>query len=377
MTSHPSSVLRVIPVVTREELNQFISLPWSIYGDDPHWVPPLKSDVRNAFDHEKHPFHRHSEAQPFLALRDSVPVGRICAIRNRNHETFHKEPVGFFGWFECVDDVEVAAALFDVVRKWLRLRDLKIMRGPTSFSTNETCSLLVDGEPGPPSVMMAYNPKYYPNLLQACGLTKVKDLYAWQMDDQMDMGYLLRGEKLVTRRYGITMRSLDMAKFDTELETVRSIYNAAWEKNWGFVPMTDGEIDHMAAELKPILEPKLALFVEDPDGVPIGFALALPDFNQVLKKMDGKLWPFGILKALIAKRRINWMRVIILGLVEEWRGKGIDVLLYLGMIRAGREVGITEGEQSWILEDNDKMNASIKRLGGQMYRTYRLYEIPL
>ena len=173
------------------------------------------------------------------------------------------------------------------------------------------------------------------------------------------------------------MRSFDMAKFDTELETVRSIYNAAWEKNWGFVPMTDEEIDHMAAELKPILEPKLALFVEDSDGVPIGFALALPDFNQVLKKMDGKLWPFGIFKALIAKRRINWMRVIILGLVEEWRGKGIDVLLYLGLIRAGREVGITQGEQSWILEDNDKMNASIKRLGGQMYRTYRLYEIPL
>lgn len=373
----PAPPVRVVQVVSRADLNRFIDLPWSIYRDDPNWVPPLKRDVRAAFDPTKHPFHQHSEAQPYLALRGDEPVGRICAIRNRNHEDLHEEAVGFFGWFECVDDPEVAGALFEAVRAWLRERGLEAMRGPTSFSTNETSGLFVDGDAGPPVLMMAYNPAYYPALLETAGLRKVKDLWAWQMTDQNPPEHLLRAEKLVTRRYRVTVRTIDRSKFDEELATVRRLYNAAWEKNWGFVPMTDAEIDHMAAELKPILEPRLALFVESPEGETIGFAIALPDFNQVLKRMNGKLFPFGILKALIYKRRIDSMRVLILGLLEEWRGKGIDTLLYLALIRNGAALGITVAEQSWILEDNDRMNAAIERLGGRMYRTYRMYEAPV
>ncbi|MYC87562.1 MAG: N-acetyltransferase [Gemmatimonadales bacterium] len=376
MTSLAPS-LRVVPVKSRADLRRFIDLPWSIYRGDPDWVPPLKKDVRAAFDPKKHPFHQHSEVQPYLALRDGRTVGRICAIRNRNHERTHDESVGFFGWFECVDDPEVAAALLDAVRAWLRERGLTAMRGPTSFSTNETCGLLIDGDPGPPVVLMAYNPPYYPALLEAAGLRKVKDLFAWLMKKGDWPPHLFRAEKVVTRRYGIRIKTLDMSRFDEELGRVQRLYNAAWEKNWGFIPMTEAEMDHMAAELKPILDPELALFAETPEGRTAGFALALPDFNQVLRRMNGRLLPFGILKALIYRKKITCMRVIILGLAEEWRGKAVDVLLYLWLFRKGIAAGMTSAEQSWILEDNQKMNQAIERLGGRMYRTYRLYEAAL
>ncbi len=376
MTS-PASSVRVVPVESRADLKRFIDLPWSIYRGDPDWVPPLKRDVRAAFDPAKHPFHEHSEVQPYLAERDGRAVGRICAIRNRNHEAMHEEAVGFFGWFECSDDPEVAGALFEAVRAWLRERGLEAMRGPASFSLNETCGVLIDGDPGPPVVLMAYNPPYYPRLMETAGLRKVKDLYAWLMKKGEWPPHLFRAEKLVTRRYGIGIRPLNMSRFAEELGRVQRLYNAAWEKNWGFVPMTEAEMDHMAAELKPILDPELALFAETPEGDVAGFALALPDFNVVLRRMNGNLFPFGIVKALIHRRKIKCMRVIILGLTEDWRGKGVDVLLYLALFRNGIAAGMTSAEQSWILEDNQKMNQAIERLGGRVYRTYRLYEAPL
>lgn len=369
--------IRVLPVDSPALMRRFIDLPWSIYRDDPHWVPPLKSDVRKAFDPAHHPFHQHSEAQPFLALRGERPVGRIAAIRNRNHEAFHGESVGFFGWFECVEDPAVSAALFDRAAEWVRQRGLSALRGPTSFSTNEVTGFLLGGEPGPPVLMMPHNPPYYLTLAERYGFGKAKDLNAFMIDDQTPPEHLLRAERIVTRRSGVRLRTLEMARFEEELATVRRLYNAAWEKNWGFVPMTDAEFDYLAAELKPILDPRLALFVETPDGETVGFALALPDYNQVLRHLNGRLLPFGILKALWYRRRIHRMRVLTLGLLEEYRGKGIDALLYLGLIRNGAARGITECEQSWILEDNEKMNAAIERLGGRLYRRYRLYERPL
>ncbi len=355
-------------------LQTFIELPWEIYADDPDWVPPLKRDVRKAFDRRTHPFHQHSEAQPFLAYRGERAVGRICAIRNRNHERYHHEPVGFFGWFECIDDPRVSRALFDQAADWLRARRLRTMRGPTSFSTNEITGFFVGGAEGPPVLMMPHNPAYYLTLVEDYGFEKAKDLYAYLMDSQIPPDYLLRAEKLVLKRYDVRVRELRMSDFEAELATVRSLYNAAWEKNWGFVPMTDAEFDFMAAELRPILDPRLALFVETAAGEPIGFALAVPDFNQVLRHLDGRLLPFGLIKALWHRRKIFRARVLILGLLEEYRGKGIDALLYLAIIRAAKPCGITECEQSWILEDNEKMNAAIQRLGGRVYRRYRLYD---
>ncbi len=366
--------IRVVPVEDPSSLETFIELPWEIYADDPHWVAPLKRDVRKAFDRGTHPFHLHSEAQPFLAYRGRQAVGRICAIRNRNHERYHREPVGFFGWFECIEDPRVSRALFDQVAEWLRARGLKTMRGPTSFSTNETTGFLVGGAEGPPVLMMPHNPAYYLTLAEDYGFEKAKDLYAYLIDSQTPPDYLLRAEKLVLKRYDVRLRQLRMSDFEAELATVRTLYNAAWEKNWGFVPMTDAEFDFMAAELRPILDPRLALFVETAAGEPIGFALAVPDFNQVLRHLDGRLFPFGLFKALWYRRKIFRTRVLILGLLEEYRGKGIDSLLYLAIIRAAKPCGITEAEQSWILEDNEKMNAAIRRLGGRAYRRYRLYD---
>ncbi len=368
--------MRVQPVAGRRDLRTFIELPWAIYRDDPDWVPPLRVDMRKAFDPTAHPFHGHSEVQPFLAWRGDRPVGRICAIRNRNHEAFHDEPVGFFGFFECYEDQEAAAALFDASRAWLADRGLEVMRGPTSFSTNEVTGFFAAGAPGPPVVMMAYNPPYYLDLVDRYGFRKAKDLWAWLLTaDALETERLERAERAVIRRTGTRVRTLDMARFDEELRRVRDLYNAAWEKNWGFVPMTDAEFDFMAAELKPVLDPDLALFVETESGEAVGFALALPDFNEVLKKMNGRLFPFGILRALLHRRRIRTLRVLILGLREGYRGKGIDALLYLAIMRNGLARGIVRGEMSWILEDNQKMNAALERMGARRYRTYRLYEI--
>ena len=366
-----------MPVKSRADLRRFIDLPWSIYRDDPDWVPPLKRDVRAAFDATKHPFHLHSEVQPWLALRGRKVVGRICAIRNRNHERVHEEAVGFFGWFECIADPEVAEGLFAAVRGWLRERGLTAMRGPTSFSTNETTGLLIDGDSGPPALLLAHNPPWYPALLEGCGLRKIKDLHAWHALAGSGPKHLFRAEQLVVQRYGTRIRTLDMSRFDEELALVRRLYNAAWRRNWGFVPMTDAEIDYVAAELKPIIDPNLALFAEAPDGKVIGLALAFPDFNQVLHKLNGRLTPLAIIKVLIHKRKITRLRVLILGLLKQWRGKGIDALLYLALFRNATAAGMKDADMSWILEDNLRMNAAIERMGGRIYRTYRLYEAPL
>ena len=376
MTDHVSA-LRVVPVESRGDLERFIDLPWSIYGEDPSWVPPLKRTVRAAFDPARHPFHSHSEVQPFLALRGEDILGRICAIRNRNHEAIHGEALGFFGWFECVDDPEVAGALFGAVRGWLRERGLRAMRGPTSFSTNDTCGLLIAGDRGPPMLLMPYNPPYYPPLLEGAGLRKAKDLYAWHLTVGNWPEGLFRAEKRLRRRHGVRVRALDMSKLEEELVLVRRLYGSSWKRNWGFVPMTEAETDHMAAEFRRILDPELVLFAETPEGETIGFILAVPDFNQVLAKMNGRLSPLGILRAFIQKRRITRMRVLLLGLLEPWRNKGIDALLYVALIRNGTAAGMKETEQSWILEDNHKMNTAVERLGGRLYRTYRLYEGPL
>lgn len=375
--TNPTSPLAVVPVKGRADLRRFIDLPWSIYRDDPDWVPPLKRDVRAAFDTAKHPFHSHSEVQPWLALRGREVVGRICAIRNRNHERVHEEAVGFFGWFECIADPDVAEALFEAVRGWLRERGLTAMRGPTSFSTNETTGLLIDGDSGPPALLLGHNPPWYPALLEGCGLRKIKDLHAWHALAGSGPRHLFRAEQLVVQRYGTRIRTLDMSRFDEELALVRRLYNAAWRRNWGFVPMTDAEIDHMAAALKPIIDPNLALFAETPDGEVIGLALAFPDFNQVLHKLNGRLTPLAIIKVLIHKRKITRLRVLILGLLKQWRGKGIDALLYLALFRNATTAGMKDADMSWILEDNLRMNAAIERMGGRIYRTYRLYEAPL
>lgn len=372
----PGAALRVEPARSGRPFRDFLRLPYAIYADDPHWVAPLIRDVRTMFDPAKHPFHEHSEVEPFVARRGNTTVGRIVAIHNRNHVAFHDEPVGFFGFFECEDRQDTADALFAAAADWLRERDLEVMRGPASFSTNEEVGLLVDGFGMPPVVMMPYNPPYYERLIEAAGFAKAQDLLALHLVLPEIPEFLLKRERRLAKRLDVTVRYIDMDDFEAELERVRQIYNAAWEKNWGFVPMTEAEIRFMAHELEPLLkkDPEQVVIVEDENGEPIGFALWLKDYNHALKHADGKLFPFGLLKILWHARSIDTARVLTLGLVPEHRQRGIDNLLYLRIIRAAHAKGIIEGEFSWILEENLHMITPLQKLGAEAYKRYRVYD---
>ncbi len=367
--------VRVVPAEGADAREAFVRLPWRIYRDDPVWVPPLLSDVRTRMDPDEHPFHLHSDVRFLLALRDGRPVGRIAAIHNTRHVEHHDEPVGFFGFFEAERDAAVARALLDAAGDWLRGRGLEAMRGPASFSTNEEAGLLVEGFHRPPAVMMPYNPPWYRDLLEDAGFEKAQDLVAYWLDHNEPPEFLLRAEKLVRRRYpDLEIRALRMDEWDREVERIHRLYNEAWQENWGFVPMTDAEFHHMAAELKPVVDPELALIAEDGDGEPVGFALSLPDLNQAIRHAEGRLFPFGLLKILWHARSIDVCRVITLGLVEAYRGKGIDALLYLETFRRGAERGIAAGEFGWVLEDNEAMRRPLERLGAEVHKRYRLYD---
>ncbi|HSJ13079.1 MAG TPA: hypothetical protein VK939_01615 [Longimicrobiales bacterium] len=370
----------VRPVRGRAELDAFVRLPWRLYRDDPHWVAPLLADVRAALDGRKHPFHRHAEIELFLALRDGAAVGRIAAIVNRAHNDFHGDRLGFFGLFECIDEEPVAAALLGAAEAWLRERGRDAVEGPMNLSTNDELyspGVLIDGFGIPPAVMMAYTPPYYPRLLEAAGYGKSKDLVAYWVDGSKGLpdrfnSALARAQ----RAANVTIRPLDMKRFDAEVAIIQEIYNSAWEQNWGFVPMTPAEIEYMAKHLKPVVEARLCGLAEI-DGEPVGFALALPEYNQALRHLNGRLLPFGVFKLLWYRRRINAVRVITLGLKPPHRSKGIDAMLIGHIFRESTRMGIPRGECSWILEDNVAMRRGIERGGGTVTKTYRVYGRPL
>jgi GNAT superfamily N-acetyltransferase len=249
---------------------------------------------------------------------------------------------------------------------------MEVLRGPACFSSNEEWGLLVDGFDSPPRVMMPYNPPRYGAYLEQNGFTKAKDLVAYYLDDPDPPERIVRVAEKMAERKGVIVRTLDMRHFNREVEKIRRVYNRAWEKNWGFVPMTESEIEHMAKELKPVVKPDLVLIAEHGDE-PVGFALALPDLNAALKHANGRLFPFGLFKILWHARKIRMLRVLTLGLVPEFRGTGIDQLLYLRIFEGGQKLGIVEGEFSWILEDNQPMRRALDKLGAQVYKTYRVY----
>lgn len=374
MTRAPG--VSVVRADSGREFHRFLHLPYRIYEGDPNWVAPLLRDVKTMFDRRKHPFHQHSDVQPFIALRGGECVGRIAAIHNRNHVAYHDEPVGFFGFFECIEDRGVADTLFGAAGDWLRERDLRVMRGPASFSTNETAALLVEGFDRPPTIMMPYNPPYYVDLIERAGFTVAKGMVAYYLDNNMPPEYLLKREERLSKRLDVSLRTLRKEDFPAELDRVLYVYNKAWERNWGFVPMTEPEIRHMAAELKMAVmrDPEQVIFAENAEGDPIGFALWLKDYNQALIHARGRLLPFGIFKVLYHARHIDMCRVLTLGLVEEYRHKGIDNLLYLRIFREGAAKGMVAGEFGWILEDNLAMRRPLEKLGSIAYKRFRMYD---
>jgi GNAT superfamily N-acetyltransferase len=326
--------VEIVACRSRSHLNEFVGLPYRLHRKDPLWAPQLRMEVKKLLLPKKNPFFDHAEAQYFVARRSGRAVGRIASFRNHRHNEVHEDRVGFFGFFECADDVEAANALFDAAANWLRQRELNVIRGPISF-TLETgeAGLLVEGFETPPVVMTPYNPRYYVDLVEQYGFTKAQDLISYQSTEaHLDFdGPLIKrlrqGADLLEKRYGLKTRSIDFSRFDAEIALIKELYNKAWEQNWGFVPLTDREIDHIAAQLKPIADPDIVPFIFKDDR-PIGFAVAIPDLNPALKKNpSGRLLP-GILKVLWAARRISRVRIMLLGTLPEWRRKGIDAVLY-------------------------------------------------
>jgi GNAT superfamily N-acetyltransferase len=367
--------VRIQPVTTRGQRRAFIKLPWRIYRRDPLWVPPLIGQLKETFDPRKNPFYDHADVQLFLALRGDRPVGRIAAVVNRAHNEFHDERTGFFGFFECLNEPFAAGKLLDAARDWLRERGMETLRGPASFSSNDEWGLLVQGFDMSPVLMMPYNPPYYPELLENHGLARAKDLYAYRMRIEEGLpDRLRRMAARIEQKEGLTIRPIEMKDFDNELKRIKEIYNNAWSKNWGFVPMTDAEFDHLAKQLKPLVVPELVLFAEI-NGQPAGFSLTLPDYNQALRHLNGRLFPFGILKLLWHSRKIDHPRILVMGVVHEYQRRGIDAVFYVRTWDAGEKRGYTWGEMSWILEDNEMMKRAMELMGGKVYKTYRIYEM--
>ncbi len=373
--------IEVISVKGKGELRQFIHLPWQLYRQDPHWVAPLLLEEKKRFNPAKNPFFEHADVQLFLALQNGRAVGRISAQVDHLHNEFHHERTGLFGCFEAVNDGAVAKALLEAAERWLWTRGMERVRGPFSFNSNGESGLLVQGFDSPPALLMPYNPPYYEKLIERCGLVKAKDLWAYTIiiDDEFrrrmkELEPRLESISLRARRQGFTVRNVNLKDFYGELKRIMEIYNEAWERNWGFVPLTEREFLAQAQQLKQIVVPDLAKIVEL-GAEPVGFGLALPDFNQALQALKGRLFPLGILKLLRNARRIDGLRLITLGVKRPYRKRGIDALLYLEMLRAG--LALTQYKRcecSWVLEDNHPMNRALELIGGKVTKIYRVYE---
>ncbi len=375
--------LVIKPVENLEERKAFLRFPWKVYQDNPYWVPPIFSERVHFTDPEKNPFFEHSEAQMYLALRGDEIVGTIAAFTNGRHNEFQKENIGFFGFFEVLEDYEAAEALLKTAERWAKEKGHTALRGPAQWNTNDECGLLVDGFDDSPRILMTYNPRYYVDFVEKAGYKYARDLWAYQLpvkDFMKNIGDRL--EKLTTRimeRKEITIRPLNMKIFDEEVAKVKLLYNEAWSQNWGFVPMTDGEFDQLANELHDILDPDL-VYVAEKDGKTVGFSITLPDLNEPLLKAYPKpntpewwvmvklVWNWKVLK------KVSWVRVLVLGIIPEYRTLGIDALFYYKSAQAALKKGMKMAEMSWILDNNDKMNRPIIAMGGEVYKTYRFYE---
>ncbi len=370
--------MRILEATDKRSLIEFVRVPWGIYKGDDNWVPPIVVELVNSLDKRRNPFFQHADAAYFYAVDDrGRPLGRIAAIYDRLHFKFRQENVGYFGYFECVDDGDVASALLETAEDWLKRRGAVYMRGPINLSMNNECGLLIEGFDDPPCFMMPYNPPYYAELIEGYGLEKVKDLLAYWVDlyYQSDHRQLVKfAERAAKRLSGFRVRSVDMKRFNDELERFKEIYNEAWENNWGFVPLTEEEIEYMAKKMKPLVVRDLVVFAETLEGEPAGVAMAMPDYNFVFKRMKGSLFPLGIIKFFIYRNHIPRIRLMVLGVKRKYRLRGLEYLMLGKMYDYVMKRGYTGAEFSWILEDNEPIKAIIERFGSRIYKRYRIYE---
>lgn len=372
-------MIQIVPVTTRKLRRQFINLPYELHKSDPYWIPPLRIERKGMIDPKKNPFFQNAEAELFVAFKDGEPAGRLSAQINRLHNERYNEKTGHFGFFESINDPDVAGALLSEAEGWLKERGMEKICGPMSFSINEEVGILVDGFDSSPFPFMPHNPPYYEKLITAAGFFKVKELLAWKYECRLEVPEAARQISEAVREYpGLTIREMNLKKMEDEIRIVSDVFNSAWSKNWGFIPWTEAEIKKGAKDLKMILDPKIALIAEV-NGVPAAIAITIPNYHEAIRDLNGRLFPFGIFRFLyrLKARKIKSGRVALLGIKKEFRGDvlgGLVFLLYVEMRRRSRELGYWGGELSWTLEDNEKINQGISFMGAEVYKRYRVYE---
>jgi GNAT superfamily N-acetyltransferase len=369
--------MKVQEVRSKRDLRRFLRLPWKVYAGDPNWVPPLLVGLKDKLDARKHPFFQHAEAASFLAVRDGEPVGRITASVDRNHNAAHKDRTGFFGLFECLNDTEAAQTLVDAAADWCGARGMDTLRGPMNLSMNDECAFLLEGFEGPPVVMMPYNPPYYLDLMAACGLVKAKDLLAFKVGtDRAGTEKVKAALARLPAAGEFTFRTISKKHLVEDALMVADVYNRGWANNWGFVPWTDEEMAHMARDIVRFADMDLVLIAEH-EGRPVAFAFGLPNLNEILIKMNGRLLPFGIFKLLLGRRKIEGVRALVFGVVPEYMHTGLAYVLYDKFAEAIIGKGYKWCELSWELEDNQAILKFAASIGARLYRKYRLFEKPI
>jgi GNAT superfamily N-acetyltransferase len=374
--------LTVRPVRGRRDLTRFVKLPFRLHRDHEQWVPPLLYERRRFLDRQHNPYFQHAEAEYFVCERDERVVGRITAQIDHRWDEYQGGSDGMFGFFECENDLAAARALVGTAAEWARQRGRERMIGPMDFTTNDECGVLIEGYEHRPMILEPWHPPYYRELLESQGLAKRMDLLMWSLE----MGKLKQGTEFhpmihaaaeqATREHGVVLRSMRKGDLEAEVHRFMDIYNEAWGDNWGFVPITDAEVAFQAENLKPILSEDWAMIAER-DGEVLGAALTLPDVNQVLAKMGGRLLPFGWLRFLLGRRKVDRIRVFALGVRPEHQHLGVAAALFVRHLEASAKTGIPAGEMGWILETNEPMNRAMEGMGGEVVKKYRLYELDL
>jgi len=372
------SDLVIKPVTSRRLRKQFLELPWTLYRDDPCWIPPLRLNQKELVGYRHHPFYDDAEAQTFLAIQGGRPCGRILAILNHSYNRWQNEEQGFFGFFESVDDPQVASGLFDAARDWLSERNIHSLRGPVNPSLNYECGLLIDGFDTPPFFMMTYNHPYYQQLIEGYGFGKAQDLFAFwghvDMLNSLDKKLAFMTDA-AAERFDIRIRPMDKSRFRVEMELFLDVYNRSLGGTWGFAPLSRGEIRHMGAAMRHLIVPELALMAEV-DGKAVGVVFALLDYNPLVKQIDGRLFPFGAIRLLRKRHELKRVRMISTNVVPEYQRWGIGLVLLKGLVPKIMDWGIQEAEFSWVLESNNLSRGSLKKGGAKLTKTYRIFDFP-
>ena len=365
--------VEIKPIQLPSDASAFIAVWFDLYGTNPNWVAPLRFERKDFLNPAKNPYFKLANIQCFIAYKDGKPVGTISAQVDKGYQSVEAN-VGFFGFYEFTNNLEVAQKLIDAARDWLRGQGMARMMGPFNFNTNHECGLLVDAFDQDPLVLMTYNLDYYPAMYERVGLTKAKDLYAYWLDNNGPVPERIAklANRFMEKHPEITIRGFDTKNFEAEVAMAKEIYNDAWADNWGFVKLTDDEFKKVAEGLRPMLDSRYCYVVER-NGTPIAFSLTLPDYNQVVKTMKGSIFPFGWWYWLTMPKKINQIRVFVLGVRREWQHLAIGAPLYKRTWDNGREANVKGAECSWILEDNHRMRGALEKMGARIYKTYRIY----